>query len=210
MFARIALAAVFALSLAACGGGGSGTDSNGGPVVTPPTCPAGQIGTPPNCVTPPPDTGGGTGTDTGSIGDPTSNWSLTKSLAGNYKAYGSQIVSAAYGHPVRSGENSIRFEVRAGDCGWEHGGWSDCANDRERHELSSHVHHSWAGGEEWYHWSIYLPADYPIIHPVKTALGQFHQKDDHVIWMFQNASGGYFVDNQTTGPTGRTLGRPAS
>ena len=201
MFARFALAAVFALSLAACGGGGSGTDSNGGPVVTSPTCPVGQIGTPPNCVSPPPDPGDGTGTDTGSIGDPTSNWSLSKSLPENYKEYGSQIVSATDGHPVRSGENAIRFEVRAGDCGWG-AGWSDCDNDRERHELSSHVHHSWAGGAEWYHWSIYLPADYPIIYPVKTALGQFHQHPGHVIWMFQNASGGYFVDNQTTGPTG--------
>ena len=63
---------------------------------------------------------------------------LTKSLPGkDYKDYGMQIVSKAEGFPVRHGEKSIRFEVRAGDCGKdETGGWSDCKNDRERHELS--------------------------------------------------------------------------
>ena len=48
--------AIAALALAGCGGGGGGMDmvDNGG---TPPpaTCPTGQTGTPPNCVTPDPD-----------------------------------------------------------------------------------------------------------------------------------------------------------
>ena len=49
--------AIAALALAGCGGNGGGGDMvvNGGP---PPaeTCPTGQTGTPPNCVTPPPPT----------------------------------------------------------------------------------------------------------------------------------------------------------
>lgn len=89
-----------------------------------------------------------------------------------------------------------RFEVRPGDCG-ANDGWNDCTSDRERSELSSAV----IAGETWVHWSIYLPSDYPIIYPVKTALGQFHQKSGHVIWMFQNVDGGYTVDNQTSGRT---------
>ena len=28
-----------------------------------------------------------------------------------------EVVNKADGHPVRAGEKSIRFEVRAGDCG---------------------------------------------------------------------------------------------
>ena len=134
-------------------------------------------------------------------GDTTSGWSLRKSLPANFKEYGYQIVSRADRHPVRSGENAIRFEVRAGDCSWTTG-WSDCAKDRERHEMMSAG--SWGGGETWYHWSIHLPADYPIIYPVKVALGQFHQKGSHPVWMFQNGSGGYIVDNRTIGSTFRT------
>ena len=47
-----------------------------------------------------------------------------------------QVVNKKDGHPVRSGKQSIRFEVRSGDCGKdEMGEWNDCKNDRERHEL---------------------------------------------------------------------------
>ena len=131
-------------------------------------------------------------------GDTTSGWSLKKSLPANFKSYGYQVVSKADGHPVRAGEDSIRFEVRPGDCSWT-SGWSDCAKDRERHEVMSTG--SWGSGEKWYHWSIYLPPDYPVIYPVKVALGQFHQKGSHPVWMFQNGSGGYSIDNQTIGST---------
>jgi len=125
-------------------------------------------------------------------------WSFSKSLPDNFKDYGFQEVAAKNAHPVRSGATSLRFEVRAGDCTWRKGGWNDCKNDRERHELISQ---SWSGGEGWYAWSIYLPEDYPVIFPVKTALGQFHQKDGHVVWMFQNKDGGLSVDNQVPGRT---------
>jgi hypothetical protein len=125
--------------------------------------------------------------------------SLTKSLPANFKDYGHAIVKASDGHPVRDNETSRRFEVRAGDCS-SNTGWSDCDNDRERHELKSTI----MRGEKWVHWSIFLPEDYPNIYPVKVALAQFHQKKGHVVWMFQNHDGGYWVDNQTTGTTVHT------
>ncbi|NMM42929.1 hypothetical protein HH303_00460 [Rhodospirillaceae bacterium KN72] len=131
-------------------------------------------------------------------GEDTHGWSFTKSLPANFKGYGVQTVAAADGYPVRSGKTSQRFEVRAGDCSYSDD-WSDCDNDRERHELKSVT--DWLGGERWYHWSIYLPADYPNIYPVKVALGQFHQHRGHVVWMFQNNNGGYWVDNQVPGYT---------
>ena len=60
-----------------------------------------------------------------------------KSLTGKYyKDYGMQVVDKKDGHPVRAGNKSIRFEVRSGDCGSDPDGWSDCKNDRERHELT--------------------------------------------------------------------------
>lgn len=125
-------------------------------------------------------------------------WSFEKSLPKNFKKHGYIVTRQADGHPVRDGQKSMRFEVRAGDCSWSDG-WSDCEKDRERHELKSKK--TWNKGEYWYHWSIYLPDDYPIIAPVKVALAQFHQKKSHVVWMFQNGYGGYFVDNQTTDGT---------
>ena len=60
----------------------------------------------------------------------------TKSLKKDFKKYGYKIVNKKDGHPVRAGEKSIRFELRNGDCGEDPGKWSDCKNDRQRHELS--------------------------------------------------------------------------
>ena len=134
-------------------------------------------------------------------GDTISGWTFKKSLPNNFKYYGFKIVSRSKGHPVRDGKRSMRFEVRAGDCSWS-SGWSDCENDRERHELLTK--HTWKSGEKWYHWSIFIPVNYPIIFPVKTALAQFHQEGSHPVWMFQNHTGGYVVDNQVYGSTRET------
>ena len=127
--------------------------------------------------------------------------SYFKSLSGNYKKYGMQVVDKKDGHPVRAGQKSIRFEVRPGDCGYNDG-WNDCDTDRERHELSGK---RMSGGEWWYSWSIYLPKDFVNVHPTKVCLGQFHQEKGHVVWMFQNQSfsktGGYWVDDQVPGYT---------
>jgi len=93
-----------------------------------------------------------------------------------------------------------RFEVRPGDCG-ENKYWSDCANDRERSELSEgRIGRRNANGSTWwYGWSLYVPASYPNVFPTKVSLGQFHQEGSHVVWMFQNPSGGLYLDNQVTG-----------
>ncbi|MCJ8299667.1 MAG: polysaccharide lyase [Pseudomonadales bacterium] len=93
------------------------------------------------------------------------------------------------------------FEVRPGDCGSDEG-WSDCKKDRERSELSGSKD-NYPGDEYWYGWSIYFPEDYPNIYPTKTALGQFHQKSSHPVWMFQNSRGGYHLDDQVGGSTRR-------
>ena len=124
-----------------------------------------------------------------------------KSLEGKYKKYGMQVVNKEDGHPVRAGNQSIRFEVRPGDCGHNED-WNDCDTDRERHELTGK---RMTGGEWWYSWSIYLPKDFVNVHPTKVCLGQFHQEKGHVVWMFQNQSfstaGGYWVDDQVPGYT---------
>lgn len=134
--------------------------------------------------------------------DVVSGWGFNKSLKNNYKDYGYELVNKDNEHPVRSGNQSLRFEVRSGDCGYNTNGWSDCDNDRERHELSSSSKkYIMDDGEYWFGWSLYLPNDFNIIYPTKSALGQFHQKSGHVIWMFQNHDGGYWVDNQTSGST---------
>lgn len=93
-----------------------------------------------------------------------------------------------------------RFEVRPGDCG-RSSDWSDCENDRERSELSEQFKETGSGSEWWYGWSIYVPSDYVNVYPTKVALGQFHQEKAHPVWMFQNADGGYSLDNQVHGST---------
>jgi hypothetical protein len=48
--------------------------------------------------------------------------------------------------------------------------------DRERSELSEREPQTPLGVEQWYSFSFFLPFDFPAIYPVKTALGQFHQR----------------------------------
>ena len=91
------------------------------------------------------------------------------------------------------------FEVRSGDCYKNPGanGWNDCDHDRERSELfENNSKPNRHGSEYWYGWSIYFPENYINIYPTKTALGQFHQRSSHPIWMFDNASssGGYMLE----------------
>ena len=88
----------------------------------------------------------------------------------NNTPHGFQLVAS----PVRAGETAQRFEVRPGDCGQDDG-WSDCANNRERSELSV--------GEEispetvrWISYSVYIPSDFYSSPRVNTTIGQIHQK----------------------------------
>lgn len=88
----------------------------------------------------------------------------------NAKDYGYRIVPDPTGAaPTAFVE---RFEVRSGDCA-ANTGWDDCANDRERSELSEKGNRNPAGTTGWYGWSLYLPSDFPNVYPTKVALGQF-------------------------------------
>lgn len=116
----------------------------------------------------------------------------------NTKSHGYEVVEDPTGKSPT--QNVERFEVRSGDCGAD-SGWSDCAKDRERSELSQKGGRNPLGSTYWYGWSIYFPTDYPNISPTKVALGQFHQEKSHPVWMFQNSSGGYHLDDQVYGST---------
>ena len=52
------------------------------------------------------------------------------------KSYACQFVNKSDGFPVYSGNQSLRFELKAGDCSanWRNV-WNDCANDRGRSEI---------------------------------------------------------------------------
>ena len=109
------------------------------------------------------------------------------------KRYAYSVVSKAEGYPVRSGETSIRFEVRAGDCG-SYYDWDDCSTHRERKELRQGDNIN--VGENWYHWSLYLPKDFRSVWPVKLNMGQFHVKGSlRPAFMFIDRGGKYYVDN---------------
>ncbi len=127
--------------------------------------------------------------------DVASGWDFDVSLRRGFRPWGYKLVSIADGHPVRAGKQSLRFEVRPGDCSENSMGHDDCATDRERHELVQIGRTQEEGDEWWYAWSLYLPLDYPNVYPTKVALAQFHQHPE-VIWMFRNKDGGYFVNRQ--------------
>ena len=118
-----------------------------------------------------------------------------KSLTGKYyKDYGMQVVDKKDGHPVRAGKQSIRFEVRDGDCGKDPDGWSDCKGDRERHELSvAGKKDLMSKGEYWFSWSLFFPKDHQNLWPLSNNYGQFHQKDGAPVFMFKELRSGYSV-----------------
>ena len=105
-----------------------------------------------------------------------------------------KIVKKSEGYPVRFGEESLRFEVRAGD-GW---GW-DARNDRERVELLICCINK---GTTWNAWSIYYPNDFKVIFPAKAMMAQFHNDGDLPPgFTFENQSdrftkdgGGYWIE----------------
>ena len=128
----------------------------------------------------------------------TSGWSFNYGGSSN-KSYNYNVVSKAEGHPVRSGNESLRFEVRSGDCGTYKSGYDDCKYARERREQSQADYNR---GEYWYHWSIYLPKDFPGINDggSRVVMGQFHTdspgtKGGHQLQQFANE----LIDDKSTG-----------
>ena len=121
---------------------------------------------------------------------------LTKSLTGKYfKDYGVQVVNKKDGHPVRAGSQSIRFEVRDGDCGKDkEGGWNDCKGDRERHELAINKKgQKMSKGEYWFSWSLYFLKEHQNLWPLSNNYGQFHQEGGPPVFMFKELRGGYSI-----------------
>ena len=94
--------------------------------------------------------------------------------------YAFKIVNKSDGHPVRLGEESIRFELRRGDCGVGTSGYDDCkiwdkgtGMSSERHELGSQKK---LKGITWHTYSLFLSEPFPISgHAYEhISLGQMH------------------------------------
>ena len=105
-----------------------------------------------------------------------------------------KIVSKSDNHPVRFGNQSLRFEVRNGN-GW---GW-DATVGKERVELVICCVNK---KTTWTAWSLYLPEDHKVIYPAKTMLAQFHNDADNPpAFAFENQShtkgGGYWIDRDS-------------
>jgi hypothetical protein len=94
-----------------------------------------------------------------------------RSVGNDMNQHQIQIVNAEDGHPVKSGTQSIRFEIREGDCSNDKT-WSDCKGDRYRSELTSTKK---SFKHKFFAWSIYLPEDFQSVDPVLLLAGQIHQ-----------------------------------
>lgn len=111
--------------------------------------------------------------------------------------YAFRIVNKSDDHPVRFGKQSIRFELRRGDCGKDPGGYDDCTiwkkdngMSSERHELGSE---NVFKGTTWHTFSIFLKEPFPIKgHNYEhISLGQLHG------WKNSNPSFKWDVDKET-------------
>ena len=111
------------------------------------------------------------------------NFSCTWTENGKCMApdYAYQIVNETDGHPVRFGKQSIRIELRKGDCHQRRkGSYNDCkaSPPAERHEFGmEHGDVSPIRGTTWHTYSLYLPKDTPQIHSEWITMGQFHNID---------------------------------
>ena len=87
--------------------------------------------------------------------------------------YAFKVVNKSDGHPVRLGKQSIRFELRRGDCGLHKGGWNDCEHNSERHELASEKK---LKGTTWHSYSIFIADNTPTFGQGYShmSLAQFH------------------------------------
>lgn len=95
------------------------------------------------------------------------------SLEDNFQDWGALAVSSADDFPTRLGERSIRFETREGFCGRDGDFWDDCANGRNRHELSTSSDPDPWNRDNWYALSLYLPAAYDPPRNIGTSILQF-------------------------------------
>ena len=147
------------------------------------------------------------------------NWKFGNTLDQNLKPWGFKIVRKSDNYPVRNGMTSMRFEVRSGDCSWSSGKatgsyYSDCDNHAERRELKQRPQSEGGSGNErgenWYHYSLYLPSDFPMMLLSKVTLAQFHDGNkipiSNLSFMFTlNKYGKYEVENTFGGSTGKDV-----
>ncbi|MFD1383099.1 heparin lyase I family protein [Rhodanobacter aciditrophus] len=131
------------------------------------------------------------------------NLTYKKSLPIGFQPWGVMSVTSDEGYPTRTGNSSIRFEVRDGDCA-RNDVWSDCDNDRQRHEFTT----KGTSGDVWFNWSLYIPEDFPSLYPSTVTLGQFHQRSGpnppflfQVSNKWENQKAGYRIDRQQRGGT---------
>ena len=90
-----------------------------------------------------------------------------------HKKYGVNVVNRSDDHPVRHGKQSIRFEVRPGDCGGTPGD-SDCETPSERSELNA-INKDKVEKDYWYAWSVFFKKGYVIPERVGVHHGQWKQ-----------------------------------
>ena len=160
------------IALASCGGGG-GSDSSSSSSSS--TTPASTM----NLATP-------AGTTCGTV-----NNALRQPIATNTDVFGNLafwvssvigskswsclIVNKSDGQPVFDGNQSVRFEIRPGDCtAPNYNSTSDCVNDRSRSEINtadqnSGVHPPSTQGQIiTYEYRVYIPTQ-PLIRPASAA-----------------------------------------
>lgn len=121
-----------------------------------------------------------------------------------------EIVSKKDGYPVRSGERSIKIEIRDDDCYSSF----DCNSNRERIEFTTDYKYK---GEWWYAWSIYFPKNHKNLAPIASMMVQFKQDklygnqiDAPPYWSFENSvvngairiTEGYWLNNRVKVPAG--------
>ena len=111
--------------------------------------------------------------------------------------YAFKIVNKSDGHPVRLGEQSIRFEVRRGDCGLSPGGYDDCKHNSERHELNAIKEVNKLKGVTWHTYSLYLPKDFPVDGFDFIGMGQFHTEESEPAFNWSVEAWGYELQRRT-------------
>jgi hypothetical protein len=152
-FLRLITALIIAILLSACGGGGDSTNSSSS------TTPASTV----SLTTP---AGTQCANDFNNT-DVFGNIIFTVSHPINASPWGCLIVDKASNQPVNSGSQSVRFEIRSGDCSASTS-FNDCVNDRSRWEIFQNRNTSTAGQIITYEYAIYIPAQAQIQPPPKS------------------------------------------
>jgi Polysaccharide lyase len=161
--------------LAACGGGGSDSSSSSSSTTTP----ASTI----NLATP----AGTACTSSLSNTDAFGNISFFNALPINASSWGCLVVDKANSQPVYSGAQSVRFEVRPGDCN-SSSTYDDCVNDRSRWELTSKStpYNSTQARIVTYEYFIYIPTQPLILPPTKDPFNASQTVLTQINWQCQS------------------------